>query len=88
MYVLGAACCQQIHQSPIRRWVLSVVCVQKAFLKPIKAVQFCLVLLLLSRAEKGLNICLGPGLGSGSSLGKLGFWAQKSLFLLCKKSFL
>ena len=27
MYVLRAACCQQIHRSQTRRWVLSVVCV-------------------------------------------------------------
>ena len=29
MYVLGAASCQQIHQSQMQHSVLSVVCVQK-----------------------------------------------------------
>ena len=32
MYVLEAACCQQIHQSWIQRSVLSVICVRKIFL--------------------------------------------------------
>ena len=30
MYVLGTVCCQHIHLSRIRRWVLSVICVQNA----------------------------------------------------------